>query len=89
MANEKRSFLKEVGIDNVIHVLRFVAPRFEGPFGRGRKLPGEITFILPHIHFITEGKKYQIFHNNETFNFEATSSTSDLKMNTTVTGLLY
>ena len=89
MANEEKSFLKEAGIDNVIQVLHFTAPRFEAPFRRGRKLPGEITFNIPRVHFQMDGKKYQIFHKNETFNFEATSSTSDLNMNTIVTGWVY
>lgn len=89
MTDSQKSLLRHKGVDQVLEVLAFAAPKFELPGGRGKKIPGEIRFVTPHANFDVDGIGYKLFHNDEWFQFEGMSSTNGRDMTSIVSGFVY
>lgn len=89
MTDSNKSVLLDGGIEHILEVLSFNPPRFQGPNGRGLKIPGEIRFITPDSDLNINGIGYKLLHNGEWFRFEGSSKTYDLKTNSVVSGFIY
>ena len=89
MADSKKSLLVHGSEEYVLQVFRFMEPRYEAPGRRGRKLPGEIHFLMPRPDLDIDGIGYKLLHNGEWFRFEGKSKTYDSSMNTIVIGYVY